>query len=75
MTNQELELKLIDLQRRLEILEKRVNRSIGDKDNMIPVTCNDYGFIYEVCSRCGMPWGVGHNCKSLCHTELTSRVI
>ena len=68
MTNQELELKLIDLQRRIEVLEKKEIESVND---MRPVTCNDYGFIYDVCSRCGMPWRNGHNCRSIGHAEFT----
>jgi hypothetical protein len=67
MTNQELELKLIELQPRIERLEKGV-KSV---DEIRPVTCNDYGFIYDVCSRCGMPWRTGHNCRSVGHAEFT----
>ena len=60
MTNQELEIKLIDLERRIKVLEKGTELV----NDIRPITCNDYGFIYDVCSRCGMPWGVGHTCKS-----------
>ena len=67
MTNQEIELKLTELERRVKMLEKGIN----PVDDMRPVTCNDYGFIYDVCSRCGMPWGSGHNCKSVCNSEFT----